>query len=112
MVHGHHAKLLAAGMRFEGKVLKTPAGAIHRGDLVAFQGTSRLVEAGFALNVLQHQDGTFWCLLEVLKPVGVNTFDPDNKEIHLIPAAAVHSVFPYIYVGPHIYLVASADFFD
>ena len=109
MVHGHRAELLAAGMRFEGRELKTPQGSIHRGDLVAFQGTRQSIEVGFALNLLQHHDGAFHCFLEVLEPLDATCFNPANKENRLIPAAAVHGVFPYILLGPSIYLVASAD---
>ena len=76
---------------------------------MAFEAADRSMAVGFVQKLLQHPDGSHWCLLFVLQSLGGAAFDKTNGQPYLIPAAAVRGTFPYFIAGGRIYLVAPVD---
>ena len=105
-------QLMHLQLQLEGKVLHTPVGAVHVNDLVAFAATDGSMAVGFALKLLQHADGSYWCLLLALESLGGAAYNKANGQNCLIPATAVRGTFPYFSSGERWYLVAPVDLFQ
>ena len=71
-------ELIALQLQLEGPVLHTPAGAVHLKDLVAFRAADGSVAVGFAKKLLQHADGSHWCLLLALESLGGAAYNKAN----------------------------------
>ena len=99
-------------LQLEGRVMHTPVGAIHLKDLVAFEAADRSMAVGFVQKLLQHPDGSHWCLLLALESLGGAAYNKANGKYCLIPAAAVRGTFPYFSAGGRWYLVAPIDSFQ
>ena len=105
-------ELIALQLQLEGPVLHTPAGAVHLKDLVAFRAADGSVAVGFAKKLLQHADGSHWCLLLALESLGGAAYNKANGRPVLIPATAVRGTFPYFVEGARLYIVAPIDLFQ
>ena len=106
---GHGLELATLRLQLEGAVLHTPTGAVHKTDVVAFETPGHSIAVGFAKKLLQHADGSHWCLLHVLEWLEGAAFNKANGKDMLIPAAAVRGTFPHFTVGQRVYVIAPID---
>ena len=102
------AHLIVRGFVLEGKCLRTPVGSIYAGDLVAFL-RSGLVEVGFVIQLLQHEDESFHCFVRVHARKGGAAYSTTDTQKLAVPIEAVIGTFPWLQWNNSLILVASAD---
>ena len=99
-----------AGSQLQGHKLRSMAGELHKGDLLVVPRDGGIA-AGFAKLFGQSADGSFWCLLSFLRPLGGCNYDmsPALSKMDIVRAEHIANSVPYLREGFVIQIIASRD---
>ena len=98
------------GFEWQGRSLKTPVGEVHLRDLVLVVRDGGIA-AGFAQDFFECADGSFWCALSFLYPLGGNIFSTElgRRTDAIVPGDRIAMRVPYMQEHGRLCVLSSND---
>ena len=99
-----------ASFQRQGRSLKTPVGQLDQGDLLLVVRDGGIA-AGFAQDFFETADGSCWCELSFLRPLGGSRFGTElrTRTAALLRADCIANRVPYIKEDGKLCVLSSAD---
>ena len=98
------------GFQRQGRSLKTSVGEVHLRDLVLVVRDGGIA-AGFAQDFFECTDGSFWCALSFLYPLGGNIFSTElgRRTDAIVPGDRIAMRVPYMQEHGRLCVLSSND---